>query len=461
MRNVLNIIIVFIICSLSLFAENKYNFQPTNGPYGGLIWSICYDSTTKNIYANSDKIYKLNKSTNKWEIQFDSIYKEYYRSYQLIYADSIYLISFNKGHSDVSWGAGLFRSSDKGESWEEIKDFNDDVRSITKLGDVFFAVAAYSTDGVLRSTDYGKSWISSNIGIDSSSIREGRFYKLDILKSPDKHYLFLMEYNHIFRSADSGKSWQNITENISPYKQYFWDLTATIDNKIFIATDTTAFTSNDYGDTWQKITNGIGNDSSFNFYFLKSDKEGNVYAGDRVSGLLLYRKEANIWEKFNKGLIPNYVSDIGFDYSSNTVYCATYAGIYKTEYLNENWEFCNNGINTPVEIDCLAITKSGEVFAGSQDNGIYYSSDKGITWEVRNKGNTDYLISKIKIDSKGAIFAVSHYGNIFKSSDKGLNWTKLNLGISNLIFYINDFVINSDDVLITFINHNDTTQSDF
>ena len=461
MNKFLNIVVVLTICNLSLFAENIYNFQSTNGPYGGYIRSFCYDSTNKSIYANSDKIYKLNNTTNIWEVQFESIYDDSYRAYKLIYADSIYFITFIKGHSDVIWGDGLLRSTDMGVTWQELKDFDKNIRSIVKLENILFATTGHYGNAVYKSTDFGINWLECNNGIDASIIEDGTFDQLEVLKSPDKNYLILMEYNNIFRSSDSGESWQNISGNISVYKQDYSAMTSTIDNKIFIASDSAVFTSSDFGDTWQNITNGIQNNFSLNIYFLKSDKNGNIYAGDRASGLLQLRKDAIVWEKFNKGLIPNTTHDIGFDYSSNTAYCATYGGIYKSEYLNENWEFSNDGINTPINIECLAITKNGDVFAGSLHNGIYFSSDKGNTWEVRNNGNTDQVISKIRIDSEENIFAVTYYGNIFKSSDNGLNWTKLNLGISNLIFYINDLAINSDDLLIAFINHNDTGQSDF
>ena len=460
MKKILNIIIVLILCSLSLSAENKYNFKATNGPYAGYIKSLCFDSTNSSVYANSDKIYKLNKISDKWEKQFDTLdkYSDYF--YELIYADNIYFISFTEGHSDVIMGNGLLRSTDKGITWEEVNDFDKDVKSIVKLGNEYFAATGYYDGGVYKSTDYGITWSEYNNGIDSAIIHDGRFYQLEVLKSDVQNYLFLMENNNIFRSADSGTSWQNISGNISAYTQDYWAMTSTIDNKIFVVTDSAVFTSTDYGDTWQNISNGIQTGFSLNNYFLKSDKVGNVYAGGYYNGLLLLRKNENTWEKFNKGLIPITTNDIGFDYSSNTAYCATDGGIYKSEYLNENWEFSNDGINTPIEIECLAVTQNGEVFSGSHDNGIYFSSDKGANWEVRNNGITDNSISKIKIDSKGNIFAGTYYGNIFKSSDNGLNWFKLHLGTSSRNFSITDLSINSKDLLVGFINYNNIDQND-
>jgi photosystem II stability/assembly factor-like uncharacterized protein len=460
MKKILYILFVLIICSFDLFAENIYNFQATNGPYAGYIRSFCSDSTNNSIYANSDKIYKLNKTSNIWEKQFDILdkYSDYF--YELIYADNVYFISFTEGHSDVIWGHGLLRSTDKGITWEEVKDFDNDIRCIVKLDNNLFATTGHYGYGVYKSTDLGKTWFVCNSGIDDTTLEDGTFDQLEVLKSTDKNHLFLMEYNNIFRSSDSGESWQNITGNISVYKQSYWTMTSTIDNKIFVATDSTVFTSTDFGETWQKISNGIDNDYSLNFYFLKSDKDGNIYGGGYSRGLFRLRKNENTWEKFNAGLTPNSTNDIGFDYSSNTAYCATEGGIYKSEYLNENWEFYNNGINTLIKIECLAVTKNGDVFAGSQKNGIYFTTDNGANWEVRNNGNTDGAISKIRIDSKGNIFSLSNYGNIFKSSNNGINWTKLNLEKSNLNFSIRDLAINSNDLLIALIHHYDNGQRD-
>ena len=67
------IIVSLIIVCTSLKAEEYYILKPANGPYGGYIWSFCSDSSTKDIFANDEHIYKLNKITNKWEKQFDNL----------------------------------------------------------------------------------------------------------------------------------------------------------------------------------------------------------------------------------------------------------------------------------------------------------------------------------------------------------------------------------------------------
>ncbi len=152
----------------------------------------------------------------------------------MIYADSIYFISFIKGQSDVVWGAGLLRSSDKGVSWEEVMDFDNNAGNIIKLGRELFAVTAFYGKGVYKSTDYGITWSEYNNGIDSAIIHDGRFYQLEVLKSDVQNYLFLMENNNIFRSADSGTSWQNISGNISAYKQDYSAMTQQLTTKYLL-----------------------------------------------------------------------------------------------------------------------------------------------------------------------------------------------------------------------------------
>ncbi|MDH3269290.1 MAG: hypothetical protein OEM46_10595, partial [Ignavibacteria bacterium] len=63
----------------------------------------------------------------------------------------------------------------------------------------------------------------------------------------------------------------------------------------------------------------------------------------------------------------------------------------------------------------------GTIYAGTEVNGVYISTDDGITWIARNVGIETYGISSI-ISNQGYIFAGTFGGGVYRSSDEGVTW---------------------------------------
>ncbi len=64
----------------------------------------------------------------------------------------------------------------------------------------------------------------------------------------------------------------------------------------------------------------------------------------------------------------------------------------------------------------------GIIYAGTEVNGVYASTDDGITWIVRNAGIETFGISAI-IGHQGYIFAGTFGGGVYRSSDGGFTWS--------------------------------------
>lgn len=74
-------------------------------------------------------------------------------------------------------------------------------------------------------------------------------------------------------------------------------------------------------------------------------------------------------------------------------------------------------------IEKICISPSDEIYVATRHNGIFYSADKGQTWESRSNGltSTQYL-SDLTILKNGKLLTATDYGGIFLSHDKGRNW---------------------------------------
>jgi len=63
----------------------------------------------------------------------------------------------------------------------------------------------------------------------------------------------------------------------------------------------------------------------------------------------------------------------------------------------------------------------GIIYTGTEVNGVYISTDDGVSWIARNAGIETYGVSSI-ISSQGYIFAGTYGGGVYRSSDGGVTW---------------------------------------
>jgi len=75
-------------------------------------------------------------------------------------------------------------------------------------------------------------------------------------------------------------------------------------------------------------------------------------------------------------------------------------------------------------IRCFVKSASNKWYAGTNGNGIYFSTNEGANWIVSNSGLTNAKINNMAIDSSNSIYAGTERG-LFRSTDNGSNWTNI------------------------------------
>jgi len=75
------------------------------------------------------------------------------------------------------------------------------------------------------------------------------------------------------------------------------------------------------------------------------------------------------------------------------------------------------------EVLCMAKHPNGEIFAGTQYDGLYMSNDHGNSWKLCVPSCT---VSAIAIDSTGNIYIIITLYGVQKSTDGGNNWVDCN-----------------------------------
>jgi photosystem II stability/assembly factor-like uncharacterized protein len=81
------------------------------------------------------------------------------------------------------------------------------------------------------------------------------------------------------------------------------------------------------------------------------------------------------------------------------------------------------------EVYALAVHPNGDIYAGTETNGLLRSKDNGETWERLTKGlpARNSFGFTLTINAKGHIFA-GGWSSVYRSIDAGETWTNTNLG---------------------------------
>ena len=204
---------------------------------------------------------------------------------------------------------GLTGSEDNGESWRKSDDgFVRDVH-VSKLiidpnnNNVFYATTQGATEytdkvgdgaGVFKSTDRGNSWTQINNGLDSL---ETNILTVD---PNDSETLYLgTDDDGVYKSTDGGESWKKLT--VSSLSKSFGVGDIIVDpqnsNNIYIGTvdyfrlsesrgvlgDFGVYKSTDGGATWEEFNAGLNHLGVFSLEL--SEENRILYAGTRAGGV--------------------------------------------------------------------------------------------------------------------------------------------------------------------------------
>ncbi|GFE69590.1 putative sialidase [Chroococcus sp. FPU101] len=298
-----------------------------------------------------------------------------------------------------TWG-NLFKSEDKGKSWQRIEDGLDNQYKLSSLD-----ISAQSPetlllsslgDGIYLSKNHGSTWQKVNSGLENLNIKK-------VLISPHSSNLVfaLGTENGLYKTKDGGESWTSvIKEQHITAIAYFPNL----ENQVVIGDGQGQISlSKDFGETWQPLAH-------FN-----------------NSGMIRDIK-----------ISPNFNTD-------HTFFIGTEKGIFKTIDEGQSFISINQGL-TDLSIANLALSpnyqKDQTLFTSAWKDGIFQSNDGGLSWQKSNQGlqtveqatswnNPNF--SQISISPnfvKDRTIFVAGFDGLFKTTNSGKNWQDTNIAVS-------------------------------
>jgi photosystem II stability/assembly factor-like uncharacterized protein len=376
---------------------NKNLQLPNNIKYFSGSGSTIFSST-------SDQIYRTTNGGNSWE----KLYIQPHLITSLQFVDQIVLVT----------KSGIYTSNDQGITWNFLTSFIplSKISSCTAFGDLIFIglqndlPSDYQNDcGIYRSSNYGKSWESSNNGLTNTYIGslvasdssvysatagnginystnygltwQSRNKKLPPSAGPLKkigvNLITGTRKNGIYISTDEGLNW-SVTDTING-PLFIQNLT-TRDSSLYVIAEDSFYTSNDFGTNWIKFT-----PYRFPNNYAMCYEGKNIFAStfdgppNPYGNILLSTNNGMSWERvFSASGNPIY----SFAVIDTIVFAGTFLGLFRTTDHGLTWVKLTNDY-------ILSFTVLGNnLFAGTEVSGVLLSTDFGVTWKTINEGLT-------------------------------------------------------------------------
>ncbi|HNQ78147.1 MAG TPA: hypothetical protein PK747_05410 [Acidobacteriota bacterium] len=284
--------------------------------------------------------------------------------------------------------------------------------------------------------------------------------------------------SRIYKSVDSGNSYQDITFQLIPLFNdqdvYIFqiDNSATNPNILYVATSIGIFKTEDGGDSY--ISCDL-RDMCITCLTIDPQNINVIFAGTKENGLFKSSDGGNIWTSVNHGINSTQINCITVDPINNKkIYaCTAPATIYESIDGGMTWIELSSIINpsrlviNPIETNILYIL-AGEyglspyksidggltwsyievgwpfvstlivssdaparIYAGTP-NGICTSIDSGNHWECKGDmfpNNRDVASFALDPHNTSVLYAGTSGGGIFKSADGGDSWVKSDKGL--------------------------------
>lgn len=197
--------------------------------------SIAFNPSGVLAYSYDGYIYQQKPSSDTWLPIFSNLKNHQVQS----------IFETSDGTIFLSSGKGLYKSSDKGQSWKRIQEVW--VGNMVESDGVLLATGQ---KGIMRSTDNGENWdwviSEGGVGIAVEKIAGG-FAAIS--------YNTKTKSRRIRVSLDKGKTWEAIdyglkpSMNISSVKQ--------LGNELFVGHPDGIFSSSNMGKSWNLVHQGV------------------------------------------------------------------------------------------------------------------------------------------------------------------------------------------------------------
>ncbi len=377
-----------------------------------------------------------------------------------------------------TWGGGVQRSTDGGQTWQGINNglANQHIWSVV-LDPISPTILYAGTNGagLFRSDNSGESWVTATTGIDSRYI-----YALSAVVEADHTRLWAgTGTGRVYMSDDGARTWKAAASQPSAeYINVFYPVPTKPGRpgRLYVGAKNGVYLTLDNGATWKELPlRKVEPKPDIRDLVGNPYDEKIVYAGVAGEGVYRTRDGGDTWTLINQGMDNVRVRAMAVDpLDPQVLYVGTDGGrVFRSANSGDRWDAASAGLaGRSVQVLVAApfrllagtwgdglfrSTDGGRNWSAVQGNlnvlnvsgvvgdpavrdgmlvaaylkGIFYSADGGRTWTPRQTGLSTEDISSLVADptSPSTIYVLTTDG-VFKSTDLGMKWQSINTGLS-------------------------------
>ncbi len=370
-------------------------------------------------------------------------------------------------------GGVVYKTTNGGQSWQAVWRgdnlaryiwINPQDTNVLYISTGFFDREAANSDpqsgvpggeGILKSTDGGKTWSAVNNGL-------GNLYITSLFMHPRNPEILLAaagnnQYRHaggVYLTMDGGRTWKNtLQQDDAIFEAVEFSMS---DPAIAYAGNEQAiYRSADGGLTWHKVTSGQnwgppGVCAGFPIDFQVDPRNPDrIFANEYGGGNFLSSDGGKTWVDVSRGYSGAQVRDMAvLPAQPATVLAAARSGLFISSDGGNQWKGLNYPPVTSMEWNVVAVDPNDDrhILAATNWNGLAESHNSGHSWDITVPLTESQVgwraIAFVPADPKivyagmGGFYSAGVFessmpgGGMYVSRDGGSSWTKFNDSLS-------------------------------
>lgn len=365
------------------------------------------------------------------------------------------------------WGVGIVRSTDAGTTWDRL------TRGFSRLSSTttHLLIHPKNSGSLLYATDAGTIARTTNGGETWSVTRKDDEARRVLTLSADPNNpenLFAGTESGLLRSTDFGNSWMNVPLGIpGPPALCAVGGTGGQTRLFAYGAGLGVMASPNLGETWTRADADLGGAT---VTVVTTDPGGNDLYAASGRALLRYDNQAGTWTAATSGLSGGNITSVSFDSDNPSILFATTTGsAFKSVNRGSEWVpvarnvrmlprfiethpaiktrmiasgfqgafvstdrgnswFQAKPVGNKMDFRSLTFTpkNAGIIHAATLTQGVLVTDNGGLSWEPARYGLTSDSILAVTIDDSEGLtyFAWTPAGDCFRSTNKGLEWSK-------------------------------------